>query len=284
MSVSARRFQAAQWLPFLPVGIFFLAIFVFPLSQVISLSLEPNVLVKKFSGPITLNNYGYFFSRQFYIEALWRSLRISLLSVALGLLIGYPTACILRRFSKRIGGTLILLMTFPLLAGVVPVLLGWMIILSKGGNLNRYLVALGFSREPIRFLGTETGLVIVLTHYVFPFIALNVFAVLVRIEPSLEEAARNLGAGPMKTFFRVTLPLSMPGVLSGSLIAFSLAISAYVTPQYIGGSALLVVTTLISQFMTATFNFQMAATCAVILLVFSLVVIFLYNKVLARMG
>jgi ABC-type spermidine/putrescine transport system permease subunit I len=119
---------------------------------------------------------------------------------------------------------------------------------------------------------------------VFPFIVLNVFAVLVRIEPSFEESARNLGAGPMKTFFRVTLPLSMPGILSGSLIAFSLAISAYVTPQYIGGSALLVVTTLISQFMMATFNFQMAATSAVILLAFSLVVIFLYNKVLAKVG
>jgi putative spermidine/putrescine transport system permease protein len=271
-------------LPYLPIGIFFLIIFVFPLIQVFWLSLEPNVLVKKFSGPVTLNNYWYFFSKGFYLDALWRSIWMSVVAVVCALLIAYPTAYILHMFYNRLGGTLILLMTFPLLAGAVPVLLGWMIILSRGGNLNRYLMALGLTDAPIKFLGTELGVIIALTHYVFPFIVLNVFAVLVRIQPSFEEAARNLGAGPIKAFLRITLPLSMPGILSGSLIAFSLAISAYVTPQYIGGSALLVVTTLIHQFMTATFNFQMAATCAVILLIFSLVVIFFYNKVLAKVG
>jgi putative spermidine/putrescine transport system permease protein len=271
-------------LPYLPIGIFFLIIFVFPLIQVFWLSLEPNVLVKKFSGPVTLNNYWYFFSKSFYLDALWRSIWMSVVAVVCALLIAYPTAYILHMFYNRLGGTLILLMTFPLLAGAVPVLLGWMIILSRGGNLNRYLMALGLTDVPIKFLGTELGVIIALTHFVFPFIVLNVFAVLVRIQPSFEEAARNLGAGPIKAFLRITLPLSMPGILSGSLIGFSLAISAYVTPQYIGGSALLLVTTLIHQFMTATFNFQMAATCAVILLIFSLVVIFSYNKVLAKVG
>jgi len=160
--------------------------------------------------------------------------------------------------------------------------LGWMILLSDGGPLLGPLVRRGLL-APLRLLGTETAIVIGLVHFTLPFVILTVLSSLKQIPNDLIEAAHSLGAGPVRMFFRIVWPLSLPGVISASIIAFSLAASAYVSPHYLGGATQLTLTTLVAQFILATFNSELAAAAAVVLLVMMVVIIFAFTKLMSRL-
>ncbi|MCL4458902.1 MAG: ABC transporter permease [Chloroflexi bacterium] len=267
-------------LPLIPALFFFLLFLILPLIATFRLSLEPNVLVQ--SKETGFGNYIYYFQKEFYINVLWRTLRISVLTVFFALLIGYPLAYILKNLSAHLGSTLILGLSFPILGGPLIVVLGWMILLANGGPLNEMLMSIGLLEGPLELLSTEKAVVISLVQFTLSFVVLNIFNALIRIDPALTEAASSLGANNVRAFIHITWPLSLPGVLSATLIAFSLSMSAFVSPHYLGGDANLVVTTLITQFMLSTFNWQMASTAAVILLVIALVIMFFYNKVVSQ--
>jgi ABC-type spermidine/putrescine transport system permease subunit I len=198
------------------------------------------------------------------------------------LLIGYPTALVLRRLHAQLGSTLILGLSFPILAGPIVVVLGWMLLLPRGGPINNLLMTLGFISHPVQFIGTETAVVLALIQFVLAFVILNIFNSMLRIDPSLVEAANSLGASPLRAFWHVTWPLSMPGVFSASILAFSLAIGAFIAPHYLGGETLLVATTLVAQFMMTAFNWELASTATVVLVTMSLAIIFVYNRTTTR--
>jgi ABC-type spermidine/putrescine transport system permease subunit I len=155
-----------------------------------------------------------------------------------------------------------------------------MILLSDGGPVLSLVRLIGLSAP--RLIGTEGAIEISLVQFTLPFVILILFSSLRQIPTDCVEAARTLGADGLSTFRHVVWPLSLPGVLSATLIAFSLAVSSYVTPHYLGGGTRLTLTTLIAQFILATFNTQLAATLAVVLLFIVLIVLFGFTSMVGR--
>jgi ABC-type spermidine/putrescine transport system permease subunit I len=271
---------AAGWALLLPALALLVVGLLVPLAATAWLSLLPNVLVS-FDGP-ALENYRYLFGKGYYFDAILRTLRIAFKVTLVSLAVGYLTALALKGMAERIGATMIVGLTFPILAGPLIIVLGWMMLLADGGPVLRHLVQAGWI-APLRLIGTETAVVIGLVHFTLPFVVLTLYASLRQIPEDLAEAARSLGARPWQVFRRITWPLSLPGVLSAALIAFSLAASAYVSPHYLGGAVQLVLTTLVGQFILVTFNGQMAAAAAMLLLVIMVVIVFVFTRLVSRL-
>jgi ABC-type spermidine/putrescine transport system permease subunit I len=278
-SIAAERIPSGAWLALLPAVVAILLLLVIPLAATVYLSLSPNVLVQ-FDGP-ALDNFLYLFGKPYYLDVLWRTLRVSFFVTLACLLIGYPAAYALKEVSGQTGSALIIMLTFPILTGPLVVVLGWMILLSDGGPLFRPLIQAGLFGS-LRLLGTETAVVIGLTNFTLPFVILTLYSSLKQIPHDLIEAARSLGASGPAVLRNVIWPLSLPGVLSASIIGFSLAASAYVSPHYLGGATRLTLTTLVAQFILATYNSEMAAAAAVVLLVIMAVIIFVFTRVVSR--
>jgi putative spermidine/putrescine transport system permease protein len=157
-----------------------------------------------------------------------------------------------------------------------------MTILQDKGVINTLLIDWGIVSKPVPLMYNEFGTVVALVHIYVPFMVLTLIGVIGRIDPALEEAARSLGASRARTFLEVTLPLSLPGIVAGSLLVFALAISAYVTPVLLGGNSVLTVPMLIYQQVSASFNLGFAGALGVVLLAVSLVLVFAYNTILGR--
>jgi ABC-type spermidine/putrescine transport system permease subunit I len=261
-----------------PSAVLLIVFLVVPLCATVWLSLSPNVLID-FDGH-GLGNYTYLVGKTYYATVLVRTLRIAAEVTAVSLLVGYPAALVMRGLSAGLAGALAMAMTLPVLSGPLVVVLGWMILISKGGPILAPLASLGI--VPPRILGTEAAIVIGTVHFALPFVVLSLASLLRAIPDYLLEAARSLGASPWQRFCQVIWPLSLPGVLSATIISFSLGASAYISPHYLGGPADMTLTTLIAQFVLATYNGQMAATASVILLIVMAAVIFLLTSIVSR--
>lgn len=234
-----------------------------PLLVVLISSFQPNVLLS-FEAP-GFDNYKYLLTRSYYFDVLIRTLRLALLGTAFTLPLGYATALLLPRLSGRLGNLAIMGLTFPILAGPLVVILGWMALLPGRGPLFGPFVRWGLISPP-RILGSETAILISLVQFMLPFAILTLYTSLKQIPRELYEASDSLGAGAVRSFWSITLPLSLPGVLSSAIIVFSLGASSYISPHYLGGAADLTLTTLIAQFILATYNSPLAAAAAVLLL------------------
>jgi ABC-type spermidine/putrescine transport system permease subunit I len=251
-----------------------LLLFVFlgiPIVIVAVTSLEPNVLLK-FKGP-ALNNYVYLSTKSYYADVLLRTARIASTSALVAVPLGYTLAYFLRDLSGRLGNLAIMGLTVPILAGPLVIVIGWMALLANGGPLFGPLVRWGLITKP-QLIGSETGVVITLVQFILPFVVLTLYTSLRQIPSQILEAASSLGASATQKFIHVTLPMTMSGVLSATIIAFSLGASSYVSPYYIGGPSQLTLTTLIGEFTMTTFNSQLAAASAILLLVMMLGLIF----------
>jgi len=212
-------------------------------------------------------NYTRFLSDSFYRQVLLDSLIIGVQVTLVCLVVGFPIAISLSRAQGWRRGLLYFAVLMPLLTSVVARTFGWMILLANNGFINRSLIALGLIDEPIRLMYSQQGVVIALAEVLLPFMVLALDAALLNISPSLYEAARNLGAGRARIFLRITLPLSAPGIVSGSLLVFTLAISAFVTPNLIGGGRVKVMPTIMYQQAMTVLNWPFGAAIAFILLV-----------------
>jgi putative spermidine/putrescine transport system permease protein len=209
-------------------------------------------------------------------------MRIGAVTTIISLLIGYPLAHWMARMRSRVGhAALLMAVIAPLLTGIVVRTFAWMTLLSDRGVINTTLQSLGFSPLPLMY--NEFGVIVGLVHIYVPFMVLTLVGVIGRIDRTLEEAARGLGAGRLRTFLEVTLPLSLPGILAGSLLVFALAISAYVTPVVLGGNNVLTLPMLIYQQVSASFNLGFAGALGVVLLAVSLALVFAYNNILGRL-
>ncbi len=248
-----------------------------PLGATLWLSLSPNVLID-FVGP-GVQNYAYLLGKAYYAEAVLRTMRLAAEATAIALAIGYPAALATRGLSERVAGKVGLAIMLPVLSGPLVVILGWMILLSHGGPLTGPLERLGL---PVRILGSEAGILIGMVHQLLPFVLLSLAGVLRSIPASLLEAAGSLGASEWHRFRHIIFPLSLPGLLSAVILAFSWGTGAYIVPHYLGGVADLTLTMLVVQFMTATYNGQLAATAAMILMAVMAVAIFVLTVLVSR--
>ena len=213
-----------------------------------------------------LGHYARFLGDPFYRGILWNTLALGLQVTVWSLVLGYPLAYALSGLRGVRRSLLYFAILLPLLTSAVVRTFGWMILLGNNGFINQSLQALGLTDAPIRMMYQMSGVVIALVEVLLPFMVLAIDAALLNVDPALGEAARNLGAGSVRTFLAVTLPLSVPGVLSGSVLVFTLAISAFVTPSLIGGPKIKVMPTLVYEQGVSLLNWPFGAAIAFVML------------------
>jgi putative spermidine/putrescine transport system permease protein len=228
-----------------------------------------------------LTHYKALLFDPFFLDILVRSLLMAAQVTFWCLLLGFPLAYALSRSRGWRRAALYFTILVPLLTSAVVRTFGWMILLSNNGFINKTLIAWGIIEGPIPMMYRMTGIVIALVQVLLPFMILALDAALLNIDQQLYDAARNLGAGAVRIFFQVTLPLSLPGIMSGSVLVFTLAISAFVTPALIGGPRIPVMATLIYQQGIALLNWPFGAAISYVML---LVLVILLTVALGLSG
>src|SRR5919197_1287377 len=269
----------------LPLLALFVGFFVLPLLVMGAISLLTGNPVNDENVRFTLVNYGKLFSDPFYLEVLGVTLKLGLITTILAILIGYPLAYQLARArSPKLRTLLLVAVLSPMLTGIVVRTYAWMTLLADHGVINSFLGSLGLIEQPLPLMYNQLGVVVALVHIFTPFMVLTLTGVIGKLDPRLEEAARSLGASRPRAFLEVTLPLSMPGILAGSLLVFSLTISSYVTPILMGGFSILTLPILIYQQINGVFNYAFGAALAFLLLAVSLVLVVLYFRIVKRIA
>ena len=267
-----------------PAALLFILFFILPFGVMAGLSFLSGNPVSNPNVTFTWRHYIRLFDSDLYFDALVATMRIGAITTGIALLIGYPLAHLKARMHSRIGhAALLMAVIAPLLTGIVVRTFAWMTLLSDRGVINTLAQWFGLAEKPLPLMYNEFGVVVGLVHIYVPFMVLTLVGVIGRIDVTLEEAARGLGASRFRAFLEVTLPLSLPGILAGSLLVFALAISAYVTPVLLGGNNVLTLPMLIYQQVSASFNLGFAGALGVVLLVVSLALVFAYNTILGRL-
>jgi putative spermidine/putrescine transport system permease protein len=206
-----------------------------PLAILFRYSLNQFVPGRFMVDALTIENYVKFFTDIYYTAVFTRTIRVALITTAICLLMGFPLAYVLARTQTRYKNLLIMLVVLPLFVGNAVRAAGWMVAFGSKGVLNASLMGLGALSQPLEIMFTETAVIIGITAVNLPFMVLTLQSVIEGIDRSLEDAAFNLGATPLRMARRVLLPLAMPGILAGTLLTFILAMNAYATPVLLGG-------------------------------------------------
>jgi putative spermidine/putrescine transport system permease protein len=283
-TTNALRPSPIAWL-IAPAILLFVLFFLLPIGVMATMSVYSGNPMTNPNAVLTTKHYMRFIDddADIFHDALWATLRIGLVTTIVSLLIGYPLAHWMARMQSRLGHVLVLVAVItPLLTGIVVRTFAWMTILQDKGVINTTLMSMGLISKPLPLMYNEFGTVVALVHIYVPFMVLTLTGVIGRIDERLEQAARSLGAGRLRAFVEVTLPLSLPGILAGSLLVFALSISAYVTPSLMGGTDVLTLPMLIAQQVGTSFNPNFAGALGMILLAVCLVIVIAYNKILSR--
>ncbi|MFD2237144.1 ABC transporter permease [Aureimonas populi] len=281
-SAPRRRLLFAPYLLNLPALLVVGTLLLVPLAMTLILSLHSFGMYTGVSSDISLKNYAEIVRDPYFHEIFLRTLRISFLTTLLAAALGAPEAYILHRMKGGWRAFFLLVMLGPLLISVVARTLGWAMLLGSTGVINQMLLGLGILSAPVQFMYTETGVVIALAHVLMPFMVISVWAALQRLDPQVENAAISLGASPFTVVRRIVLPQIMPGILTGSIIVFALAASAFATPAIIGGRRLKVAATLAYDEFLSTLNWPLGAAIAVLLLLANIVIILGCNRLVER--
>ena len=242
-------------------------VYALPVLQLFRGSLDQFHPLKGAISAVDFAFYVKFLTDPYYLGVLWRTIRLSLTITVICAVAGYPISYYLARGSGRFRQLLIIVLLIPLVTSPVVVAYGWLILLGSKGLVNDILIAVGATDEPIKLIYTEFTLIIGLVHVLIPFMVLAIAAPLQNLDWNLVLAARSLGATGPGAFWRIVLPLSLPGIATGSLIVFSLAMSAYAVPVLIAGPQVKVMSELIYEQGMALLNWPFAAAMSVLLLV-----------------
>lgn len=256
--------------------LFFTVFFLAPLGVVLVSS-----LMDASTGALSGVNYAKVLLDQYHWDVILTTFRIALFATALCLLVAYPLAWYLVRIvrSDLWRRICIIVLIVPLFTSNIVRSFGWMIMLGRNGMVNDFLRGMGLVERPVRFLGAELGILIGLVYILLPFAVLSIGTALSRIDRSLENASKDLGASPAQTFFHITLPLSLPGLASGAIMVFALAASAYVTPALLSGGRVTVLSMLIYQQYSTVFNFNYGGALSIVLLVLTLALVGVANHI-----
>ena len=230
----------------------------------------------------SFSNYVEVLSDGYFHKIFGRTFGVALLVTVVCIVIGAPEAYILNRMKNPWKSIFLLIVIGPLLISVIVRTLGWALLFGSQGGISTALQWLGLVDEPVSLMFTMTGMTIALVHVLVPFMVLSVWASLQRLDPQVEDAALTLGASQGTVLGRIVLPQAMPGILSGSLIVFSLTASAFATPSIIGGRRLKVVATTAYDEYLSTLNWPLGAAIAIVLLIATAIIIMSYNRLIER--
>jgi putative spermidine/putrescine transport system permease protein len=254
--------KAAEWQLVLPLGVFFMVFLVGPLALLFVVSLFTDTSMQTFG----LSQYIQFFSEKLSLDILLDTLLLGLYSTIVCLVLGFPMAFAYCRAPARWKAILLFLIILPQLTSAVVRTFAWIVILGREGIINNTLLSIGMIADPLTLLYTKSGVILALAQIQLPLMVLPLINTLMRIDNNVVEASTVLGAGAWRTFRKVILPLSMPGVIAGSLLVYTTSIGAFVTQSVIGGGRLMYMPEYIYQLSIGAQNWPFAAAVTMILL------------------
>ena len=270
-------FVSSKSTPYLIVapGLILLVVFlVLPLISIIWPTL--------YDGGFTLNSYISFFNSSYNVSILWRTVKLSLIVTVFSIVFGLPTAYFIARSDRKWRSLMMGLVLFPLLTNSVVRSFAWINILGTNGIINRALLATGLVQEPLQLLYTEFAITIGSLYLFLPLMITTLVGILENIDSEIVEAAETLGASPLVAFIKVIWPLSVPGVIVGSILVFTGTLTAYTTPQLLGGNQNMMMSTFLYQNAMTLGNWQNAGVIALIMIVTTMCVMKAFNLLAAR--
>jgi putative spermidine/putrescine transport system permease protein len=268
----------------LPSLLFLAVFFMLPALGLVGYSLLTQTADGTVGLPVTIDHYRHFFSISLYSHVLLTTLRISAVTTAVAVLLAYPVALVMSRSTPAIRRVITMIVIAPLIVSVVVRTYGWELILGNGptGILNWLLLGTGLAKAPVRLLYTETAVVVGSLHVFFPLMVLPLASAIGKIDPRLEDAARTLGSGAWRSFRKITLPLSLPGLAVGCGLVFSLTAGSFVTPAILGGTGAQMLGMLVDQQILVVYDWPFGATVASVLVAVVLAANMVSHWVLSR--
>jgi putative spermidine/putrescine transport system permease protein len=263
----------SDWQLALPLTLFLQIFYLAPLLILLVTSLQS----KQPSAALSLSNYVKFFSDRDTLGVLWDTLWLGVQVTLLCLILGYPLAYVFTFASAQWQKWLTFLIALPILTSVVVRTFAWVVILGREGIVNSVLINLGITSTPIKLLFTHLGVVIALTEVQLPLMVVPLIAAMVRLDKRLIDASASLGGGSWRTFWRISFPLTLPGIISGCLLVFVSAINAFITQSIVGGGQIIYMPTYIYQQALTLLNWPFAAAISIILLASVLVIVVAFN-------
>ncbi len=262
-----------------PAGLLLAVLFVYPLANMAALSVR-----SKFPGPFTYTGEHYvkFVAEPYFLRVAQTTFVLALVVTLLTIVLGYPVAYYFVRSRSRYKHWIFLGVISPLLVSIVVRTIGWTIVLGNEGLVNNVLRGLGLTREPLPLMNNFWSVTVGMVHVLLPFMILSIASVLGKIDPALEESAAILGANPAKTFWRVTLPLSMQGIAAGSVLVFCLTIGAYITPWWLGRGKVLLFSTTVYDQILVIIDWPFGSAAAMLLVAATLIMVAVYFTLIRR--
>ncbi len=271
------------FLPFLLVSLIAAGLFLAALGDVLHYSVRLFIPGSIEVGGFTLANFARLL-RPIYRTVLLATLIISFLTAIFTLLLGYPVAYALVRVRRGwVRSLLIVLAITPLFTGEIVRTYAWILVLGTNGFINSILKALGIIGAPLSMLYTSFGVILALVQFSMPVMIMLLATAISHVDRSCERAAANLGASPLMVFWRVTLPLTTPGIVSGAVVIFAWTMSAFSTPQLIGGGKVLMLSNLVYLEGLTNLDFPLAAALSLLALVVAIGSLGLMRPAIARL-
>ena len=277
--------------PFYWLLIFFLAPFVivFKISVAESLIASPPFSPLfdiaqngALSVHLVFDNYAYLWEDSLYIKTYVNSIRISTISTVLCLLLGYPIAYAIVRSAPTTRFVLLMLIILPFWTSFLLRIYAWMGLLADQGTINNILIYLGLINRPIRLMYSEFAVHIGIVYSYLPFMILPLYANMEKLDHTIHEAAADLGARPFTTFLTVTLPLTTPGIMAGSLLVFIPATGEFVIPDLLGGGNVLMIGRVLYNEFNANHDWPVASAVAIVLLLVLVIPMMLYQHIQSK--
>jgi putative spermidine/putrescine transport system permease protein/spermidine/putrescine transport system permease protein len=235
------------------------------------------------AGQLTWENYARMGESRAYIKTFRTTIEISIIVTAVSVLLGYPLAYLLSQLPRRAAGICMIFVILPFWTSLLVRTYAWLVLLQRRGVINTWLVDMGIIDEPLRLVHNFTGTVIGMLHILLPFLILPLYAAMKSIDRDYLKAAANLGASPVRAFWQVFFPLSLPGLFAGVVLVFVLCLGFYVTPALLGGGKVQMWAMRIESSVNLYANWGAASALGVVLLVVTLILLYLFglDKVLS---
>ena len=231
-------------------------------------------------GQFSLEHYAKMIKYKSYVRTFVTTFEVSILTTLICILIGYPLAYFLAMLPARLAGFFMLAVLLPFWTSLLVRTYAWLVLLQKKGLLNEFAISIGLWDSPVKLVHNMTGTLIGMAHIMLPFLVLPLYGSMRKINRDLMHAAANLGASPVQSFWQVYFPLSLSGMVAGSLIVFVLCLGFYVTPAVLGGGRVVMVSTQITAILENQFDWGAASALGVVLLVATLVILFAATRLL----
>lgn len=267
--------KSSAWIMLVPGLVILLVCLAIPLLRV----LAPSI----FSGGYPFQSYVEFFQDEYYLKIFLRTVKIAVITTAVCMVGGIPTAYFISRCDKKWRGLLLAASIFPMMTNSVIRSFAWINILGSNGIINKALLALGLADKPMKLLYTDFAIIIGSIYLFLPLMIVTVTGVMENIDDDMMEAAQSLGAARMEAFMKVVFPMSLPGIIVGGILVFTGTLTAYTTPQLLGGNSNMVMATLIYQRAMSVSDWTGASVIAFIMIVVTLAVIKGFNALAARL-